>query len=90
MVQTQLYKQLYPQDWFIRFFYRQLGFPSEPGGANEILENEPKSCLTVAKFYGWFLHDYVKITCFERKSRIWGWAVAKELLNLWAKSQAEG
>ena len=32
-------------------FYRQLDFPSEPGVANEILEileNEPKSCLTVA------------------------------------------
>ena len=30
------------------FFYRQLDFPSEPGVANEILENEPKSCLTIA------------------------------------------
>ena len=30
------------------FFYRQLDFSSEPGGANKILENEPKSCLTVA------------------------------------------
>ena len=30
------------------FFYRQLDFSSEPGVANEILENEPKSCLTVA------------------------------------------
>ena len=30
------------------YFYRQLDFPSEPGVANEILENEPKSCLTVA------------------------------------------
>ena len=29
-------------------FYRQLNFPSEPGVANEILENEPKSCLAVA------------------------------------------
>ena len=29
------------------FFYRQLDFSSEPGVANEILENEPKSCLTV-------------------------------------------
>ena len=26
-------------------FYRQLEFSSEPGVANEILENEPKSCL---------------------------------------------
>ena len=24
----------------------QLDFPSEPGVSNEILENEPKSCLT--------------------------------------------
>ena len=30
------------------FFYRQLNFPSEPGVANEILENEAKSCLAVA------------------------------------------
>ena len=30
------------------FFYRQLDFSSEPGVANEILENEPKRCLTVA------------------------------------------
>ena len=30
------------------FFYRQLDFSSEPGVANEILENEPKSYLTVA------------------------------------------
>ena len=26
------------------FLYRQLNFPSEPGVANEILENEAKSC----------------------------------------------
>ena len=32
------------------FFYRQLDFPSEPGVANEILENEPKSCLTLPGF----------------------------------------
>ena len=32
------------------FFYRKLDFSSEPGVANEILENEPKSCLTVACF----------------------------------------
>ena len=30
------------------FFCRQLDFPSEPGVANEFLENVPKSCLTVA------------------------------------------
>ena len=30
------------------FFNRQLDFPFEPGVANEILENEPKSCLMVA------------------------------------------
>ena len=29
-------------------FYRQLDFSSQPGVANEFLENEPKSCLTVA------------------------------------------
>ena len=27
------------------FFYRQLDFPFEPGFANEILENEAKSCF---------------------------------------------
>ena len=30
------------------FFYRQLDFSSQPRVANEILENELKSCLTVA------------------------------------------
>ena len=30
------------------FSYRQLDFPSEPGVANEILENEPKVYLAVA------------------------------------------
>ena len=30
------------------FFYRQLDFPSEPGVANEILENESENCLAVA------------------------------------------
>ena len=28
-------------------FFRQLYFSSEPGVANEILEKEPKSCITV-------------------------------------------
>ena len=32
----------------IHISYRQLDFPSGPGVANEILENDPKSCLTVA------------------------------------------
>ena len=35
-------------DFNYTFFYRQLDFPSEPRFANEILENEPKSCLAVA------------------------------------------
>ena len=30
------------------FFYKQLSFSSEPGVANEIFENQPKSCLMVA------------------------------------------
>ena len=51
-------------------FYRQLDFPSEPGVANEILVNEPKSCSMVAYFYSLFLNDYAKITCFERKRPI--------------------
>ena len=29
------------------FFYRQLDFSSEPGVANQISENEPKSCRGV-------------------------------------------
>ena len=37
----------------VLFFYRQFDFPSEPGVGNEILENGPKSCLTVA----WFIVD---------------------------------
>ena len=32
----------------IHIFFRQLDFSSEPGFANEILENEPRSCLTDA------------------------------------------
>ena len=31
----------------VHIFYRQLDFLSEPGVANEILENEPKSYLTI-------------------------------------------
>ena len=58
------------------FFYRQLDFSSEPGVANKILGNEPESCLAVAKFHSWFLHDLAIISCFERKSPIWGLSVA--------------
>ena len=32
----------------LHIFYRQLDISSEPEVANEILENEPESCLTVA------------------------------------------
>ena len=32
----------------LHIFYRQHDFLSEPGVANEILENESKSCLAVA------------------------------------------
>ena len=32
----------------IHFFNRQLDFSSETGSANEVLENEPQSCLAVA------------------------------------------
>ena len=72
------------------FFNRQLDFSSEPGVANENLENEPKSCLIVASFYNWLLHDLAKSVFWKKKTPIWGWAVAKELLDLWPKSQAEG
>ena len=30
------------------FFHKQIDFPSEPGVANEILENEPEICLAFA------------------------------------------
>ena len=32
----------------LHIFYRQLDFSYEPGVANEILENKPKSCSAVA------------------------------------------
>ena len=32
----------------------------------------------------------VSLSVFEDKSQIWGWAVAKELLNFRPNSQAEG
>ena len=35
----------------LHIFSRQLDFSSEPGVANEILENEPKSCLGLAVFW---------------------------------------
>ena len=45
-------------DWlhtfFIGNFFIGNNFSSEPGVANEILENEPKSCWAVALFYSWF------------------------------------
>ena len=44
------------------------GCETQSGIANEILENEPKSCLTV------------KISCLKRKRLILGSAVAKDLL----------
>ena len=37
-----------PRFYYTFFFYKQLHFPSEPGVANEIWENEAESCLTVA------------------------------------------
>ena len=36
------------------FFYRKLDFPSEPGVANEILENEAKSCLVLKLIFTLF------------------------------------
>ena len=57
--------------WRVHIFQRQLDFPSEPGVANESLENEPKNCLAVASIL------VLEIGCFWRKGQIWGWAVAK-------------
>ena len=34
----------------MKHIYRQLDFLAEPGVANEILEDEAKSCLAVAQF----------------------------------------
>ena len=39
------------------FFYKQLHFPSQPGVAKEIWENEAESCLAVAYVLGCFLHE---------------------------------
>ena len=44
----QLDNHTYAKFFDYTFFYKQLDFPSEPGVANEILENEAKSCLAVA------------------------------------------
>ena len=33
------------------FFYRQIDFSSEPGVANEILENEPKNCFIMVAWF---------------------------------------
>ena len=40
------------------FFYRQLDFPSEPGVANEILENEAKSCLATPEVVSFIVNFY--------------------------------
>ena len=34
--------------WVTHLFYRQLDFPFQPGVAHKMLENEPKSCFTIA------------------------------------------
>ena len=65
----------------LHIFYKQLEFSSEPGVANGILENEPKSCLVL-----WLIfYVSVKTSCFQYEA-----GHAKELLNFWPKSQAEG
>ena len=80
-------KNLPPKNFgWVHLFYRQLDFPSEPGVAKEILENEAKSCLTVAYFYSFTRFSENKL--FLIKSQIGGWAVAKQSLNFWPKSQA--
>ena len=39
------------------FFYKQLHFPSQPGVAKEIWENEAESCLAVAYVFDYFLYE---------------------------------
>ena len=41
-------KMKFCQNGSYTFFFKAARFSSEPGVANEILENEPKSCLVVA------------------------------------------
>ena len=47
-LQGQNHLSFYHDGTYAHFFNRQLDFSSEPGVANEILENEVKSCLAVA------------------------------------------
>ena len=39
----------------LHIFYRQIDFPSEPGVANEILENKPKCCLSKMCIGYWYI-----------------------------------
>ena len=60
MIQIQIYRYItskmevdplrerrWRETFYYTFVFRQLDFSSEPGVANEILENEPKSCLVL-------------------------------------------
>ena len=46
---SQISPSQFPEQLHI-FFYRQLDFSSEPGVANEIFENEPKSWIIFTRF----------------------------------------
>ena len=71
----------------VHIFYSQLDFSSGRGVANEILENKPKSCLSFIVDFNTIMQ---KSPVLQRKTQIWGWAVANDLLNFWQKYQAEG
>ena len=49
MIIVERFEEYLPASY--TFFYRQVNFSSEPKFANEILENKPKGCFTVAKFH---------------------------------------
>ena len=51
-------------------YFKQFDFPSEPRVANEILENEPKSCVTVAlSFIGSIYRRTTGLTSMIQASR---------------------
>ena len=52
------------------FFHRQLNFSSQPGVANEILENEPKQVLSFIVSFHTFIvfvasHDKLSLVCIH-------------------------
>ena len=56
----------YTVNLITHFFYKQLHFPSQPGVAKEICENEAESCLEVAYVLSCFLLEIKENGHFER------------------------